>query len=387
MPSDRLFGPSLTTPAMAAAVSDTAWLAALLQFESALASVQARVGLIPPGSAEAIVAACEAGRFDVADIGRQAVASATPVLPLVEALRDEVGADAAPFVHYGATSQDALDTAMMLVARDALDLLLGELRALAAECAALAERHRHVPMAGRTLLQRARPTTFGLKAAGWLAGVLDAHRRLSDLRRTGLAVQLGGAVATLDRYPEKGLRLVADLADELGLAAPDLPWHSQRGRVAELGSALAVAAGAAAKIALDVALLAQPEVGEVAVASPGGSSAMPGKRNPARAVEARAAFAGAVAQAGVLLAAMVGEHERSAGAWQSEWPALSEAFRLAAGAVDGTLGTLRGLSVDGDRMRANALPAGDAEPAGEVGAAPELVERALAAYARWQGAG
>ena len=387
MPSDRLFGPSLTTPAMAAAVSDTAWLAALLRFESALASAQARAGLIPPGAAQAIVAACEPSRFDVAAIGRQAVASATPVLPLVEALRDEVGAEAAPFVHYGATSQDALDTAMMLVARGALDLLLGELRALAAECAALAERHRDLPMAGRTLLQRARPTTFGLKAAGWLAGVLDAHRRLSALRRAGLAVQLGGAVGTLDRYPETGLRLTADLAGELNLAAPELPWHSQRGRVAELGSALAIAAGTTAKIALDVALLAQPEVGEVAVASPGRSSAMPEKRNPARAVEARAASAGAVAQAGVLLSAMVGEHERSAGAWQSEWAALSEAFRLAAGAVDGTLATLRGLSVDGERMRANATTVDGGELAAEVGAAPELVDRALAAYARWEARG
>jgi 3-carboxy-cis,cis-muconate cycloisomerase len=377
MPSDRLFGPSLTTPAMAAAVSDTSWLAAMLSFEAALASVQARLGLIPPDAAFVIAAACDPNRFDIEAIGQHAAASASPVVPLVDALREEVGGDEARFVHHGATSQDVLDTAMMLVSRGALDLLLADLSELASECAALAERHRDTPMAGRTLLQQARPITFGYKAAMWLMGVLDARRDLAPMRRDRLAIQLGGPVGTLDSFGPLAPELIAGLAQELGLVEPVLPWHSTRGRIAELGSGLAIAAGAAAKVALDLCLLAQTEVGEVSEAAGGRSSAMPHKRNPARAVEARAAFAGATAQAAVLHAAQVGEHERAAGAWQSEWPALSEAFRLAAGAVGRTREALTGLQVHTDRMRENlARLEGSAESA-DLTSAQLLVDRAL----------
>ncbi|MGH2490307.1 MAG: lyase family protein, partial [Candidatus Limnocylindria bacterium] len=286
---------------MAEAVGDDAWLAAMLRFEAALASAQARADLIPAEAANVIRAACEPARFDVGAIGRDAVTSATPVVPLVDALKRAVGERGAEFVHRGATSQDAVDTAMMIVARDGLDLLIGELSELASRCAALAKRYRDTPMAGRTLLVQARPITFGLKAATWLSGVIDARARLAEIRRSRLAVQLGGAVGTRDGFGSSGAQVVADVAKELGLAVPEpLPWHSDRGRVAELGAALAIAAGAAAKIALDVILLSQTEVGEVTEASPGRSSAMPDKRNPAHAVEARAAFAGVVAQAGVL---------------------------------------------------------------------------------------
>jgi 3-carboxy-cis,cis-muconate cycloisomerase len=298
----------------------------------------------------------------------------------VDALRREVGGDAARFVHHGATSQDVLDTAMMLVSRDALDLLLADLSALASECAALAERHRGTQMAGRTLLQQARPISFGFKAAMWLMGVVDARRRLAAIRSDRLALQLGGPVGTLDSFGPRAGELVACLARELGLVEPELPWHSTRGRIAELGSALSIAAGAAAKIALDLSLLAQTEVGEVAEATGGPSSAMPHKRNPARAVEARSAFAGVIAQAGVLHAAMAGEHERSAGAWQSEWPALSEAFRLAAGAVGRTREALTGLQVDAGRMRDNlGRLEGSGQPEG-LASARALVDRALAIY-------
>jgi 3-carboxy-cis,cis-muconate cycloisomerase len=286
-----------------------------------------------------------------------------------------VGSQAASFVHRDATSQDVIDSAMMLVARDALDVLLTDLSALMARCAALAEQHRDTPMVGRTLLQHARPITFGFKAATWLMGVLDARHHLASIRKDRLAMQLGGAVGTLDGFDGRGREVLAAMARNLGLAEPELPWHSNRGRVAELGSALAVAAGACAKIALDVALLAQTEVGEVSVAAPGRSSAMSHKRNPARAVEARAAFAGVTGQAAVLLAAMSGEHERSAGAWQSEWPALSEAFRLAAGAVARTRETLTGLQVDVERMRINLGPSQDLG----IGASA-LVDRALEIY-------
>lgn len=377
MPSDRLFGPSLTTPEMADAVGDAAWLAGMLRFEAALAAAQAKAGTVPPDAANAIRAACDPARFDVAAIGREAVASATPVVPLVDALRRAVGPTAAQFVHLGATSQDAIDTAMMLVARDGLDLLIADLAGLASRSAALAQRHRNTPMAGRTLLMRARPITFGFKAATWLVGVTEARVRLLEIRRGRLAVQLGGAVGTRDSFGAAGAELQTQIAGELGLMeAQPIPWHANRGRVAEIGAALAIAAGAAAKIALDVILLSQTEVGEVAEASPGRSSTMPDKRNPAHATLARAAFAGAVAQANVLIAAVPGEHERSAGVWQSEWPALSEAFRLTAGAVARASDAITDLVVDEQRMLANLGP-GDARDLESAGA---LVDRALAFY-------
>lgn len=375
MPSDRLFGPSLTTPEMADAVGDEAWLAAMLRFEAALAAAQAKVGLIPVDAATAIRAACEGSRFDVATIGREAVASATPVVPLVDALRRVAGPTAAEFVHRGATSQDVIDTAMMLVSRDGIDLLIADLAGLASRCAALAKRHRTTPMAGRTLLTQARPITFGFKAATWLIGVVEAQSRLVEIRRGRLAVQLGGAVGTRDAFGADGAELQAQIASELGLSEAPLPWHSNRGRVAEIGSALAIAAGAAAKIALDVILLSQTEVGEVSEASPGRSSAMPDKRNPAHATLARAAFAGVIPQVSVLTAAIAGEHERSAGAWQSEWTALSEAFRLTAGAVARASEAITELVVDEKRMLANLGPG-----TVDLETASALVDRALAFY-------
>jgi 3-carboxy-cis,cis-muconate cycloisomerase len=362
---------------MAAAVSDTAWLGAMLKFEAALAAVQGRLGLIPAAAADTIAAACDPSRFDLAAIGELAIASATPVVPLVDALRQLCGDAAGRYVHHGATSHDVIDTAMMLVARDALDLLLNDQASLAATCAELAERHRGTVIAGRTLLQQALPTTFGLKAAGWLTGVVDSGRRLREIRQGGLAVQLGGAAGTLDAFGERGLQVRRELGVSLGLREPVLPWHSNRVRVAELGAALAIAAGAAAKIALDVVLLAQTEIGELAEAEPGRSSTMAHKRNPAHAIEARAAFAGLVAQATTLMSALPGEHERAAGGWQAEWPAVSEAFRLAAGTVARTQQALSGMRVDAERMRANLGP--DLDPS-NVGAAGALIDAALAAY-------
>jgi 3-carboxy-cis,cis-muconate cycloisomerase len=271
---------------------------------------------------------------------------------------------------------------MMLIARDALDLLLDDLAALASDCAELAERHRDTPMAGRTLLVRARPITFGFKAATWLMGVLDARTRLLAIRAHRLAVQLGGPVGTRAAFGAQGDRLVSELARELGLADPGpLAWHADRGRIGELGAALVIAAGAAAKIALDVILLSQTEVGEVVGASPGRSSSMPGKSNPAHAIEARTAFALVQAQVGVLLATMAGEHERSAGAWQAEPPALMDAFRLSAGAVARTRDALDGLEVMEDRMRANLGPT---EP-GDLEAAAARVDRALELYHAQEG--
>jgi 3-carboxy-cis,cis-muconate cycloisomerase len=338
---------------MAEAVSDLAWLGAMLEVEAALADAEASLGLVPAQAAAAIRAACVPARFNLDELGREAVAAANPVLPLVRALRRAVPEEVAGHVHLGATSQDVLDTAMMLVSKQALGLLLAELEGVAAACAGLAQQHRVTPMAGRTLLQLAVPISFGLKAAGWLQGTLAAADRLDELLRSRLAVQLGGAAGTLASFEGSGLSVTARLASSLGLAEAGLPWHSERTRVAELGAALAIAAGAAGKIALDILLLSQTEVGEVAVADPGGSSAMPHKRNPAAAIEADACARGAVAQASVLLGSLRVEHERAAGAWQAEWPALSETFRLAAGAVAGARSALEGLVIDTERMAAN----------------------------------
>ncbi|HEY7201827.1 MAG TPA: lyase family protein, partial [Candidatus Dormibacteraeota bacterium] len=297
--------------------------------------------------------ACADAPIDLVRLGADAVASATPVVPLARALTAAVPGEAAGFVHWGATSQDVVDTAMMLVARRALDVLLAELDGLAGACAALAERHRDTPMAGRTLLQQALPITFGLKAAGWLMAVLEARDAVARVRGERLAVQLGGASGTLASLGDRGLDVLRGLASELDLAEPALPWHTARARVVELAAALAVAGGAAAKIAVDVALLAQTEVAEVAEGAPGGSSALPHKRNPAGAVEVDACFRGLQAQVGVLIGAQRAEHERAAGAWQAEWAALSEAFRLAGGACGRARAVVEGLRVDERRMRAN----------------------------------
>jgi 3-carboxy-cis,cis-muconate cycloisomerase len=379
---------------MARAVSDEAWLQAMLDVEAGLARAQAAVGVIPAAAALAIAAACDASRFDVAAIGQEARRTANPVPGLVRELTAAVPGEAAGWVHWGATSQDILDSAMMLIAGRGLDLVGADLAGLAAASAGLAERHRGTVMPGRTLLQQALPITFGLKAAGWLVAVDEARDRLAEVRRQRLAVQLGGAVGTLAALGERGPEVVAALARELGLVEPLLPWHTARARVAELGAALALAAGAAGKIAVDVILLAQTEVGEVREGSPGGSSALPQKRNPAAGVEVRAASRAAVAQAGLLLGLMDHEHERAAGSWQAEWPALTELLLLTSGAAAGAREMLEQLVVDDKRMLANLAQGGEglmAESvtmglAASVGRARAL-ELVRAALARAEAAG
>ncbi len=365
---------------MAEAVSDRAWLKAMLRFEAALAQAESSLGFVSESNAARIVAACSPDLFDLRTIGVEAAASASPVVPLVEALKRAAGADAAHDVHRGATSQDAIDTAMMLVSRDGLDLILAGLLRLAAGCAELAKRHRSDPMAGRTLLRSALPITFGLKCANWMMGVFEARRSLAFFYENRLAVQLGGPVGTLDAFGDRGFEVMSLLAQNLGLPAPELPWQTSRNRILELVTGLAIAAGASAKIAVDLLLLSQDEVGEVAVAGTGRSSSMPHKRNPAQAIEVRAAFAGAAAQAGMLIGLSPVEHERAAGSWQAEWPAVSEAFRLSAGAVDRTVQALTGLQVDTAQMRRNISTASGSII--DVGASEALVDRALGIYAR-----
>jgi 3-carboxy-cis,cis-muconate cycloisomerase len=338
---------------MAEAVSDESWLRAMLDVEAALAAAEAAAGVIPAEAAAAIRAACADVRIDLTRLGEDAAASASPVVPLARALTAAVAGEAANFVHWGATSQDVIDTAMMLVSRRALDVLLAELDGLAAACAVLAERHRGTLMPGRTLLQQALPITFGLKAAGWLVAAVEAGDQVRSVRSGRLAVQLGGASGTLASLGSRGLDVLARLAAELDLAEPVVPWHAARGRIVELALALAAAAGVASKVALDVALLMQTEVAEVAEGAPGGSSALPQKRNPVGSVEVDACFRGLQAQVAVLVASQRVEHERAAGAWQAEWPALSEAFRLAGGACGRARIVVEQLRVDEGRMRAN----------------------------------
>jgi 3-carboxy-cis,cis-muconate cycloisomerase len=344
---------ALFVPAAARqAVSGQAWLKAMLDAERALAAAAARLGLVPAAAARAIADACDPTGFDwdaLLDDGR---AVGNPAEPLVRALRTRVGAEDERYVHYGATSQDVVDTAAMLVARGGLAVVGDRIADVADACAQHAAAHRSTPMVARTLLQQAVPTTFGLVASGWLDGTLDALGRLREVTG-GLAAQLGGAAGTLSVYGEAGIALAEQFAAELGLAAPTLPWHTNRVRLAELGAALAVAAGVCGKIGVDIVLLAQTEVGEVRDASGGGSSAMPQKSNPVGAALARASAGLAAAHAGVLTASLVQEHQRAAGAWHAEWEALCGVVSFAAGAADAAARALNALDVDADRMRSN----------------------------------
>src|SRR6266849_10152079 len=258
-PSDLLF----STPGMAAAFSPEAHVRGMLAFEAALARAEARAGIIPQEAATVITANCREELFDVAALYREAAVAGTPAIPLVRMLTAREEGDAQKFVHWGATSQDAIDTALMLQMRDGLDILVDGLLGVCTVCERLAEQHRHTLMAGRTLLQQAVPITFGLKAARWLALAVRQVYALRERRERSLAVQLGGAAGTLASLGDNGLQVVDLLADELGLPVPDLPWHSERDRIAEIAGTLGVVAGAMAKIAGDVVLLAQTEVGEV----------------------------------------------------------------------------------------------------------------------------
>ena len=348
-----LFGPLFVPDALREAVSDSAWLTAMLDVERALASAEALAGVIPAAAATEIAGRCRAELFDLDEILGRARAVGNPAEPLVRALRELLGPDAALHVHRGATSQDVLDSAAMLVSARALDLILAELDGVADACAVLARAHVATPMAGRTLLQQAVPITFGLKAAGWLAAVVEARARLRELRSSGLAAQLGGAAGTLAVLGDAGPEVLRLFAIELELAEPPLPWHTNRLRVAALGAALDQAAGALAKVALDVALLAQTEVAEVAERAGGGSSTMPHKRNPIGSALAIACSRLVHGNSAVLAASLVQEHERGVGGWQAEWPALSDALAYTGGAASALLGVLEGLEVDEARMRAN----------------------------------
>ena len=380
-----LFGEVLARGRVREATTDLAWLQAMLDVEAALARAQAAAGVIAAEHAEAIAAMCRAERYDVEALGGQAAEVGNPAAPLVRALRAEVGDPAAADVHRGATSQDVVDSATMLVAGRALDALLDDLGGAAAAAALLAAEHRATVMAGRTLLQQAVPVSFGLKAAGWLVGLDEAAQRLDAVRRTRLAAQLGGAAGTLSALGDAGIDVLSRFARELGLAEPVLPWHTIRTRIAELATGLGEASGVMAKIAGDVVLLAQTEVGEVregGAGDRGGSSAMPHKHNPVAAISALAGARQAPGLVANLLAAMEHEHERAAGAWHAEWGPLRELLRATGSAAAWLRDCLEHLEVDRERMRANLGDAMLAERvAGAIGGADagDRVRAALAA--------
>jgi 3-carboxy-cis,cis-muconate cycloisomerase len=381
--SDAVFGPMFTSAEVEACLDDDAYLQAMLDTEAALGIACADAGLIPATAADEIALACRADRFDAASIGRRGVAHATPVVPLVEDLRALLPPSVREFVHTGATSQDIIDTATSVVARAALTPILASLTTVSSRLAAMALRHAGDVQIGRTLLQHAQPTTFGLVCAGWWTGLDDARRGLARVRDTRLAVQLGGAVGNRSCYGPHGAAIAADLARRLGLADPVLPWHTDRQRIGELAASVALTAGALATIGRNVALLAQTEVGELAERTPGGSSAMPYKRNPARSVLVVAATQQIPGTAAGILAGMAGEAQRAIGSWQAEAPAVRQLLRLLGGAAEHTRILLDDLLVNTDRMLANLRARSDAEKAAApvtddmLAAARTMIERSV----------
>ncbi|MGW1320056.1 3-carboxy-cis,cis-muconate cycloisomerase [Streptomyces sp. NPDC002426] len=349
-----LLAPGRAGSAAEAATGDHAFLRALLDAEAALTRAQAARGLAPAAAGRAVTGAAEAGSFDVRELALRARSGGNPVIPLVAALSAAVDEDVRPYVHRGATSQDILDTAAMLVASRTLGIVLGDLGRTADALERLAAAHRDTPMPGRTLTQHAVPTTFGLKAAGWRALVLDARDRLRAVRGA-LPVQLGGAAGTLAAFSDggdaAGPDLVAAYAGELGLAEPLLPWHTLRTPVADLAGALAFTAGALGKAAADVLTLSRTEIGELAEGSGGGSSAMPHKANPVRATLIAAAARRAPGQAATLYGSLTAEDERPAGAWHAEWEPLRDLLRLVGGAARDSAELTEGLRVFPSAMR------------------------------------
>ncbi len=377
-----LFGGTFARGGASAAVSDDAWLRALLEVEAALARAAARSGLVPATAADAVTRACaDPSGLDLAAVVARAADAGNPVPPLVDVLRDAVGGDAARAVHVGATSQDVLDTALVLLSRRAIAVVDADLGTAAVAAAGLARTHRDDVVAGRTLMQQAVPTTFGLTAAGWTAGLDGARVRLAEVV-AGLPVQYGGAAGTLAASSGTGAAVRSALAAELGLVDTPVAWHTVRLPVADLAGALGAAAGVVATVAVDVVLLAQTEVGELVEVSDtrGGSSAMPHKHNPVAAISARACARRAPGLVATLLAAMEQEHQRAAGAWHSEWPTLTALLTTVGSAASWLAESLGSLRVDTARMAATAR-AGPAGAAG-VGEAGAQVDAVLAEHSR-----
>ena len=354
-----LLAPMLSSAAMRAVCDDAAYLQHMLDFEAALARAEAAAGVIPARAATPIANACKAGAFDLGALAEAATRSGNLAIPLVKALTADVAkadADAARYVHWGATSQDVIDTAGMLTLRAAIDALLPDIDRAIAGFAKLAQRHRDTAVVARTWLQHALPMPFGLKLAEYAAALHRSRTRLNRLRSEALALQFGGAAGTLAALGDKGWVVAERLARELELPLPDAPWHTHRDRIAEAASVLAIVAGTCGKIARDIQLMMQTDVAEAFEPSGegrGGSSTMPHKRNPVAAATALAAATMAPNLAATIFAAQVQDHERSAGPWHAEWPTLPSLLLVTSGALAAIVDIAEGLEVDTARMRAN----------------------------------
>jgi 3-carboxy-cis,cis-muconate cycloisomerase len=349
----------LSSAAMRGVCDDRTSLQHMLDFEAALARAEAAAGVVPAAVSGPIAAACKAQAFDLDALAEAATRSGNLAIPLVKMLTAEVGKadkDAARYVHWGATSQDVIDTATMLTLRAGIDVLDADLSRAIKGFAALARSHRNTAMVARTWLQHALPMPFGLKLAEYASSLARARCRLRRLRREGLALQFGGAAGTLAALGDKGLVVAEQLARELDLPLPDAPWHTHRDRIAEAASAFAILTGSCGKIARDVSLLMQTDVAEAfepAGEGRGGSSTMPHKRNPVAAASALAAATMAPQLAATIFAAQVQDHERSAGPWHAEWPTLPQLMLVASGALAAVVDLAEGLDVDAARMRRN----------------------------------
>ena len=350
-----MFGSAATL----AAFSDTATVQRMLDFEAALAHAEASCGVIPAHAAEVIAATCRAGEIDFDALAAAAVAGGNLAIPLVRQLTARVAArdaQAARYVHWGATSQDAIDTGMVLQLREALQAVDADLKALGHACAALAAQHRDTPMVARTWLQHALPTTFGLKAAGWLDALRRDLRRLDAARTQAATLQFGGAAGTLASLGAAAPAVATALGRALSLAVAPTPWHAYRDRMVEVATTLGMLTSTLGKIARDVSLMMQTEVAEVAEPTGpgrGGSSTMPHKRNPVGCAAVLTAAVRVPPLVATMLAGMVQEHERALGGWQAEWDTLPQIVTLAAGALRQMLEVVGGLQVDAARMRAN----------------------------------
>ncbi|MGH6916472.1 MAG: 3-carboxy-cis,cis-muconate cycloisomerase, partial [Geminicoccaceae bacterium] len=351
-----IFGGLFTTAAMRAVLADQARLQRMLDVEAALARAQARLGLIPAAAAEEITRKAQLEHFDLEAIRRGTELAGYPIVPLVKALGEACDGDAGRYVHWGATTQDIVDSALVLQIRDALTLIADDLDAILRRLTQLAQQFRDTPMAGRSHLQHALPITFGFKCAVWLSAMQRHRRRLETLRGEILVVQLGGAVGTLASLGEGGIAVLSALAEELDLAVPPIAWHAARDNLGEAVCFLGLLTGSLGKIATDIALLMQTEVGEVAEPHSegrGGSSTMPQKRNPLASELVLAAAKNVRQLVPVMLDAMLQDHERATGPWHAEWLALPQAFALGAGALHHARALLEGLTVDPARMRRN----------------------------------
>src|SRR5262245_17339288 len=354
-----LLSPLYSSAAMRAILDDRARLQRMLDFEATLARAQGALGIIPASPIDTIIYCCKAELYDMAALGEAGVAAGNVAIPVINALTAEVEKarpQAGRYVHWGATSQDMIDTALVLELRAAIDALLNDLDRAIAGFTALAGRHRRTPSVARTSLQHALPMPFGLKVAGYAAALSRSRERLRRLRKEALLLQLGGSAGTLAAYGEKGLDLADRLAGLLDLPSADAPWHSHRDRLAEVASAFAILAGTCGKIARDVALMMQTDVAEAfepVAAGRGDAAIMPHKRNPSAAAAALAAATIAPNLLSTIMAAQVQEHERGLAGAQAEWSTFPALALVTSGALAAIVDIAQGLEVDSERMRVN----------------------------------